>query len=74
MPRKNNKQASPRAIKVDPWTTIQHWNISARGALEVDITEYRSGQNVLIAWLHLFNAHQMRKIIEVERKLEPFRD
>lgn len=44
MSRKNNKQASPRAIKVDPWTAIQHWNISARGALEVDITEYRSGQ------------------------------
>lgn len=74
MSRKNNKQVSPRAIKVDPWTTIQRWSISARGALEVDITEYKSGQNVLIAWLHLYNAHKMRKNIEVEKKWELFRD
>lgn len=53
---------------------IKHWHISARGALKVEITEYKSGQNVLIAWLHLYNAHKMRKIIEVEKKLELFRD
>lgn len=53
---------------------IKHWNISARGALKVEITEYKSGQNVLIAWLHLYNTHKMRKIIEAEKKLELFRD